>query len=176
MGELGAERIRPAGKRQHGVVAVPPHHRWQLEEIANQHDLQAAERRLLSPDMAADRIDQAQGACRQHRDLIDDEHLGLLDAGGEAAVGREQVEIASGERLAHADAAPGMDGDAVPVRRGDAGRGGVGIVDALPLELADIAVDRVGLAAAWLAGEKDARAGPEQGKRLVLGHAITTLS
>jgi hypothetical protein len=29
----------------------------------------------------------------------------------------------------------------------------------------------MGLAAAWLPGEKDARAGPEQGKRLVLGHA-----
>ena len=126
--------------------------------------------------MAADRIDQAQGARRQHRDLVDDEDLGLLDAGGEAAVGREQVEIAAGQGLAHADAAPGMDGDAVPVGGGDAGRGGVGIVDALPLELADIAIDRVGLAAARLAGEKDARAGPEQGQRLVLGHAIYDVS
>ena len=65
-----------------------------------------------------------------------------------------------------------MNGDAVTVGGGDAGRGGVGVVDALPLQLADIAIDRMGLAAAWLAGEEDARAGPEQGKRLVLGHAI----
>ncbi len=58
------------------------------------------------------------------------------------------------------------------VRGGDAGRGGIGVSDALKLELADVAVDGMGLAAAGLAGEKDARAGPEQGKRLVLGHAI----
>jgi hypothetical protein len=38
---------------------VPPHHRRKLEEIANQNDLQAAEWRLLSPDVAADGIDQA---------------------------------------------------------------------------------------------------------------------
>ena len=39
MGELRAERVRPAGKRQHGLVAVPAHHRRKLEEIANQHHL-----------------------------------------------------------------------------------------------------------------------------------------
>jgi hypothetical protein len=65
-----------------------------------------------------------------------------------------------------------MDGDAVAVGGGDAGRGGIGVADALKLELADIAIDRMGLAAAGLAGEKNARPGPEQGKRLVLGHAI----
>ena len=65
-----------------------------------------------------------------------------------------------------------MDRDAVPVGGGDACRGGVRIVDALPLELADIAIDRMSLAAPGLACEKDARARPEQGKRLVLGHAI----
>ena len=55
---------------------------------------------------------------------------------------------------------------------GDACRGGVGVTDALPLQFADIAIDGMGLAAAGLAGEEDARAGPEQGKGLVLGHAI----
>ena len=65
------------------------------------------------------------------------------------------VEIAAGERLAHADAAPGMNGDAMTVRGGDAGRGGIGVVDALPLEVADVAIDRMGLAAAGLAGEED---------------------
>jgi hypothetical protein len=47
---------------QHGLVVVPPHHRRKLEEIANQNDLQAAEWRLLSPDVAADGIDQASRA------------------------------------------------------------------------------------------------------------------
>ena len=65
-----------------------------------------------------------------------------------------------------------MDGDTVTMGGGNAGRGGIGVTDALKLQLADIAIDGMGLAAAWLAGEKDARAGPEQGKRLVLGHAI----
>jgi hypothetical protein len=51
-----------------------------------------------------------------------------------------------------------MYGDAVPVRGGDAGRGGIGVSDTLKLQLADIAIDRVGLAAAGLAGEA-ARAG-----------------
>jgi hypothetical protein len=60
----------------------------------------------------------------------------------------------------------------VAVRGGDASRGRIGVTDALPLQLADIAIDGMGLAAAWLAGEEDARAGPEQSKRLVLGHAI----
>jgi hypothetical protein len=50
-----------------------------------------------------------------------------------------------------------MDGDAMTVRGGDASRGGIGVSDALKLQLADIAVDRVGLAAAGLAGEEDAR-------------------
>ena len=39
VGELGAEGIRPAGKRQHGLVTVPAHHRRKLEEIADQHHL-----------------------------------------------------------------------------------------------------------------------------------------
>ena len=39
VGELGAEGIRPAAKRQHGLVTVPAHHRRKLEEIADQHDL-----------------------------------------------------------------------------------------------------------------------------------------
>jgi hypothetical protein len=82
MGELGAERLRAAGKRQHGIVAVTAHHRRKLEEIADQHHLQAAERRLYASDMTADGIDQVQRPRRQHRDLIDDEHLGLFDAGG----------------------------------------------------------------------------------------------
>jgi hypothetical protein len=59
-----------------------------------------------------------------------------------------------------------------PVRGGDAGRGGIGVTDALKLKLADVAIDRMGLATAGLAGEEDARACLEQGKRLVLGHAI----
>ena len=67
----------------------------------------------------------------------------LVDAGSEAAVGRQHIEIAAGEGLTHADAAPGVNGDAVAVGGGDAGRGGVGVVDALPLQLADIAIDRM---------------------------------
>ena len=65
-----------------------------------------------------------------------------------------------------------MNGDAMTVGGGDAGRSGKGIVDALPLEVADVAIDRMGLAAAGLAGEENARSGLEQGKRLVLGHGF----
>jgi hypothetical protein len=65
-----------------------------------------------------------------------------------------------------------MDGDAVPVSGGDAGRGGIGVSEALTLQLAEIAIDGMGLAAAGLAGQEDARPGLEQGKRLVLGHGL----
>ena len=63
----------------------------------------------------------------------------------------------------------------MPVRGGDAGRGGIGVVDALPLQPLQIAVDRMGLAAAGLAGEEDGCAGLEQSQRLVLGHALNAL-
>ena len=121
--------------------------------------------------MAADRVDQGQAARRQHRDLVDHQHLRPLDAGGEPAIGGERIEIAGVERVAHADAAPGMDGHAMAMRGGDAGRGGIGVIDAVPLQPLDIAVDRVGLAAAGLAGEEDRCAGLEQSQRFVLCHA-----
>ena len=89
MGELGAERIRPAAKRQHGLVArpgAPP-----AAAGRNRRPARPAGRRtapaapLIWRQTASTRL---KAPRRQHRDLIDDEHLGLLDAGGEAAVGR----------------------------------------------------------------------------------------
>ena len=110
-----------------------------------------------SPDMAAYRVDQAQAPRREHRDLVDHQHVRLLDAGREPAIGRKQVEVARAQALPHADPAPGMDGHAVPVGRGDAGRGGIGVRDAPLLQPLQIAVDGVRLAAAGLTGEEDRR-------------------
>ena len=171
MGELRAERVLAVAERQHRGLRLAADDRRQLEEIADQHHLQPAERRGHAPDVAADRVHQGQAARRQHRDLVDHQHLRPLDAGGEPAIGGERIEIAGVERLAHADAAPGMDGHAVAVRGGDAGRGGIGELDALPLQPLDVAVDRMRLAAAGLAGEKHRRAGLEQSERFVLCHA-----
>ena len=72
--------------------------------------------------------------------------------------------------VAHTDPAPGMDGHAMPVRGGDTGGGGIGVVHAMLLQPLQIAVDRMGLAAAGLSGEEDRGAGLEQGKSLVLCH------
>src|SRR4029079_2159108 len=110
-------------------------------------------------------------ARRQHGDLVYHQHLRPLDAGDEPAIGGERIEIAGVERLAHADAAPGMDGRAVAVRGGEAVRGCLGEVDALPLQPLDVAVDRMRLAAAGLACEKHRRASLEQSERFVLCHA-----
>ncbi len=82
-------------------------------------------------------------------------YVRLLDAGREPAIGREQAEIARAQALAHADSAPGMDGHAMTVGRGDAGRGGVSESDALPLQPLQIVVDGMRLAAAGLTGEED---------------------
>ncbi len=172
MREASAEPIARFGKRQLGVIKVAADDRRQLEEVAHQHDLHAAERGGVCPDVAADRIHHGQGARRQHRDLIDDQHARPLDAGGQTPVGAERVEVAAGERVAHADAAPGMDGDAMTMDRSDAGGGRIGELDALPLQGVNVAVDRVGLAAARLAGEEEAGAGLEQRQRLVLGHGL----
>src|SRR6476619_5790481 len=168
---MAASTSRNAASRRRSA-RDPSMRLGKLEEVAHQDHLQATERGLRCPDMTADRIDQAQGARWQHRDLIDDKDARLLDARGEAAIRGEDVEIAAGECLAYSDAAPSMNGDAMTVGGGDAGRSGKGIVDALPLEVADVSIDRMGLAAAGLAGEEYARPGLEQGKRLVLGHAL----
>ncbi len=167
-------RPRP-DQRQHARLRAAADDRRKLKEVADQHHLQAAERRGHAPDMAAHRVDQSEAPRRQHRDLIDDQHFGPLDAGGETAIGGERIEIAPVQRVAHADPAPGMDGHAMPVRGGDAGRGGVGVVHALLLQPLQIAVDRVGLAAAGLAGEENGCAGLEQRQRLVLSHAFNAL-
>ena len=49
MGELGAESIVAVAERQHWPLGVAADHRRQLEEIADQHHLQAAERRSARP-------------------------------------------------------------------------------------------------------------------------------
>ena len=60
MGELRAERHpRPAAKRQHARLRAAADHRRELKEVADQHHLQAAERRGDALDMAADRVDQS---------------------------------------------------------------------------------------------------------------------
>ena len=70
MGE--ARSVGVVAERQHVGIVVPAYHRRKLEEIADQHDLHAAERRRGSSDMAADLVDQREAARRQHRDLVDD--------------------------------------------------------------------------------------------------------
>ena len=172
MRELRAERILAVGKRQHRDLRLTPHDRRKLEEIADQHDLQSAERRGDAPDMPANRIDQAKAPRRKHRDLVDHQHARLLDAGREPAIGREQVEVARAQVLPHADPTPGMDGHAMAVGRGDAGRGGIGVGDASLLQPLQIAVDGVRLTAAGLPGQEDRRAGFEQSERFVLCHAF----
>jgi hypothetical protein len=99
--------------------------RRELEEIADRHDLHPAERRGHAFDVAADRVDQREAVRRQHRDLIDDEHLGPFDARGDTPVPGERGEVALGQCIAHLDPAPGMDGDAIDMRGGDARRGGM---------------------------------------------------
>ncbi len=174
MGKGCAEAVVLIGEVQHaGLGDAPARHRGQLKEISDQDHLQPAEGRGRFADVTAHRVHQGQAARRQHRDLVDDQDTGLFDSSGEPAVGGKHIQITAGERVAHADAAPGVNGDAMAMRGGDPGRGGIGVVDAGPGQVPEIAVDRMGLAAAGLAGEEDAGPGLEQRQRLVLRHCLS---
>jgi len=57
MSELGAEGLLSGGERQHARLRAASDHRRELEKVADQHHLQAAERRGDAPDVTANCVD-----------------------------------------------------------------------------------------------------------------------
>ncbi len=92
------------GRGDDVVVPSGDADRRQLEEVAGEHDLHAAERARITPDDAADLIDHVEQPGVQHRDLVDDEDVGVLDLA--PAAGPDEFEQRFSQRGGHADAAP----------------------------------------------------------------------
>src|SRR3989344_395178 len=170
---------RPRPEREHRVavlaiiyrrLGVPLHHRRKLEKIAHHHDLHPAKRLLPVTRGTQDHIPHLEHTAREHRDLVDDQHFGVLRTPFHVGFIGYLRHIPFSEIVPYADAAPRMDGHPADMRRRDAGRRGDGGFDTMLAEPPPIRIDGICLTAPRLAREKNIRARLQNLERFVLCH------
>ena len=148
--------------------------RRQLEEIADEDDLQPAERFLLSEESATqdaqDAIDALQGGGVEHGDLIDDENFRIHDAPRGLLPPLYRLDVPIGNRALDADAAPAVYRHPAHVRRRYTSRRSDRGLNAALAEPLNVLIDSVRLPRSRLAGQKHVHPELQDGERLRLGH------
>ncbi len=157
-------------RRRRDEIMIPSGYRdgRQLEEITRQHDLQSAERAPVVAEDTAYLIDHVEQPRVQHGYFIDDKNVGCLNLA--FAPRADSFDKTVGQHVRQSDAAPGMNGRAVDMRRRDAGGRRDGNRRPIRARLTHELVQHIGLAGTRRTGEEHVRTGIENRDGLILPH------